>query len=326
MIKNAARLSLLAIFKESRGDVKNYVVQYGISKHSTNIASLLKCIVFDFQDSVEKEQEDCARSAYFQYQEEIEYIDDVLNLEDDMVVDQFRTIIFERLVVPVLFPLITRENSSSKDTYTLKSTEIGFFLLGKLLQIITDRELKNDIIDVLIPIELRETTTRNLAINNTNIFHTVNKLRHKIIKKIRSIFSARLSYLFMLTTQTFQVIIQFLLSYNDCNRIFLIYTTFFDVLMKHFLPDSSNSEFKKLDLIGSLLETIAKTCVEFNDGPWLDIRSHFARMLQDAGNMLEGSPVVFCSYYKDLTWVKFHKTLVLRKIRIGEEIELGSIG
>ncbi|GIY17100.1 FPL domain-containing protein [Caerostris darwini] len=81
MIKNAARLSLLAVFKESRGDVKNYVVQYGIPKHSTNIASLLKCIIFDFQDSVEKEQEDCARSAYFQFQEEIEYIDDVLNLK-----------------------------------------------------------------------------------------------------------------------------------------------------------------------------------------------------------------------------------------------------
>ncbi|GIY17099.1 FPL domain-containing protein [Caerostris darwini] len=231
--------------------------------------------------------------------------------------------------------------------------------------------------------------------------------------------------------------------------------------MKHFLPNSSNSEFKKLDLIGSLLETIAKACIEHNDSPWLDMRSHFARMLQvhyieicqqvrfnniseftsildgkykqyliekanycnvfddislifskrlnvksensknsemdvllrklfhlrklclniyrkkekilpllpskivigetlstaeencipcerlcdgannfsghflkltpsqililqDAGNMLEGT-VVFSSYYKDLTWVKFHKTLVLRKIRIGEEMESGSI-
>ncbi|GFT41019.1 FPL domain-containing protein [Nephila pilipes] len=286
MVKNSVRLSLLVIFKECQGEVRDYVVQYGIPRHSANLATFFKCIVFDLKDSLEKRQEHAVKLACHRFEEEIEYMDDILRLEIEDIVSEFRTTFFKKFVVPVLFSNLASQAVYYKEPSVLKSIEISLFLIGNLIQTLRDKELKNDIIDMFLPTELENATVQRF----TNSFNKISSkiimdFRRNTVRNIKSIVANTVpNLLLMNSVRTLGIIIDYLVSCNDHNRIFFVYTAFFDSLMRHFQPETnelSKLNDTKLDIIASILEPIAVESIKKDFTPWLEIQIHFSRILQD---------------------------------------------
>ncbi|GFX59538.1 FPL domain-containing protein [Trichonephila clavipes] len=282
MIKNAVRLSLLVIFKECQGEVQNYVVQYGIYRHCAHLASFLKCMAIDLRDSLEKRQENTAKLAHLRFEENIEYIDDILCLECEEIVNRFRTTFFKKFVLPVLFLSLAKHTN---ETSVLKSTEISLFLIGNLVKILRDKELKNDIIDMLLPTKMQDTTIQRFSTSSNNIsLKTIIDFRRNVVQNIKRIITnTRQNLLLINVVRTLGIIVDFLISCNDHYRIFIAYTAFFDSLMWHFQPETSDFSKlynTKLGIIAAVLESVATASIVNQGTPWLEIRNHFSRILQ----------------------------------------------
>ncbi|GFQ93855.1 FPL domain-containing protein [Trichonephila clavata] len=283
MIKNAVRLSLLVIFKECQGEVRNYVVQYGIYRHCAHLASFLKCMVFDLRDSLEKRKENTAKLAYLRFEEDIEYIDDILCLECEDVANRFRTTFLRKFVLPVLFSSLAKQIDEAS---ILKSTEISLFLIGNLIQTLRDKELKNDIIDMLLPTKMQDTTIQRFSVSFNNIsLKKITDFRSNVVQNIKRIITnTRQNLLSINVVRALGIITDFLASCNDHNRIFIVYTAFFDSLMWHFQPefsDFSKLYNTKLCIIASVLESVATASIAKEGIRWLEIRNHFSRILQE---------------------------------------------
>ncbi|GFY45146.1 FPL domain-containing protein [Trichonephila inaurata madagascariensis] len=278
MIKNAVRLSLLVIFKECQGEVQNYVVQYGIYRHCAHLASFLKCMVIDLRDSLEKRQENTAKLAHLRFEENIEYIDDILCLECEDIVNRFRTTFFKKFVLPVLFLSLAKQTDGAS---VLKSAEISLFLIGNLIQILRDKELKNDIIDMLLPTKMQDTTIQRFSIS----LKTITDFRSNVVQNIKRIITnTRQNLLLINVVRTLGIIMDFLVSCNDHYRFFIAYTAFFDSLIWHFQPETSDFSKlynTKLGIIAAVLESVATASIAKEGTPWLEIRNHFSRILQE---------------------------------------------
>ncbi|GBN20304.1 hypothetical protein AVEN_83397-1 [Araneus ventricosus] len=279
MIKNAARLGLLIILKECQDYVRNYIVQYGAPQYAENMSSFLKRTILNLQDSIKKGQEHYARCAIRRFEEEIEYIDDIFRLENEVVVDKFRTTFIKQFVVPILKSIVEQNADAEKNEISLKT---DLFLIGKLMQIVTDRKFKNEIIELLLPIELQETRIRHfILIFNITSIKEITKFKDKIVQKIKNIVSSmkpNLSQIYAI--RILGIAIESFLYSKNYYGVFVIFTSFIDELMKYFLPETSISVFKMLDLISSVLEPIAITSQKHDDSFWLELKTNFAKILQ----------------------------------------------
>ena len=144
MIRNAARICLMSIFQKCQAI--EYIVFEAIPNFVNDILKHVKKVVLDMQDCYGRSSPKLMKEALCSYQEEFEYIDDILKLNlknKDTVISQ----IMKDFVRPFILTAII-ENQIEYISPICK--KIGLCLLSTLLESITDTDMNECIMKLFL--------------------------------------------------------------------------------------------------------------------------------------------------------------------------------
>lgn len=144
MLKNAARISLMTILQKCHGNITEHITLVTIPRHMNAIILHLKLIALKTQNFYEKPKAAALRNIFLSYQEELEYIDDILRINHSSKKIGISTLLKD-FIAPFIFMALTNEKREKYTTSPL-SYRIGLCLLSKTLQVITDSDMKDCII------------------------------------------------------------------------------------------------------------------------------------------------------------------------------------
>lgn len=146
MIRNAARLSLMSIFQKCRGPAKEYIVLEAIPNYISDILSRVKKAVLDMQVYYGKSNTKNMKTALQSYEEEFEYIDDILKLNSNN-----KNIIIAKILNDFIVPFIHTAIIDDQMVYSSPICKrIGLCLLSKLLESITDLDMNECIMRIVL--------------------------------------------------------------------------------------------------------------------------------------------------------------------------------
>lgn len=146
MIRNAARLSLMSIFQKCQGPAKNYIVLAALPNYINDILNRVKKAVLGLKDYYGKSNKRVVKTALQFYQEEFEYIDDILKLNlnnKNVIISK----IWREFIVPFILTVIIDDPMEYSSPVCRR---IGLCLLSELLESITDLDMYECIMRIVL--------------------------------------------------------------------------------------------------------------------------------------------------------------------------------
>lgn len=147
MIKNAARIGLMAIFQKCTGKTMKYITTAIIPEYVSHIILHLKRNALDIQNFSEKCNSAALKRACQYYEEELEYIDDILTL-NNAIKSQIILGLIDDFIISFILPAIICTKVQKEPSLII--CKVALYLLIKILENITDIDVREIVINFIL--------------------------------------------------------------------------------------------------------------------------------------------------------------------------------